>query len=156
MAVGPLTASAVITTLPVVVGDDDTFMVTLSNAGSTPTNVTAIVPTVTPGGAWYFSQANVVLGQTVQVGATSSLTLPVTGLFLAPARPSGAAASQPYSVSFSIYTSDGSITTTVPLNVFVSTPTEGVVGAPSGEILFVPGQLNYSFPQNAALSFFFP
>lgn len=121
MAVGPLTVTASVTSGPVLTGSDATVIVNVANAGTTPTNITSIVPTVAPGGAWYCTQANVVLGDVTQVPAAGNVNMPVSVMFLAPVRLGPSLGS--YSVNFTVYTADGSVTTTgSPVSVAVTVP----------------------------------
>ena len=161
MAVGPLTASIVdIESGAFMISNQaNVFLVTIANAGATPTTVTGIQGYASPPGAVYFPNWTPNTNQTVTVPATGSVTVPISAIAFTDNRVGELA--QPddiYSISALVTTADGSVTAaSSPLSVEVNRPGYGLANSPPGGMNAVlSGRMMYMENQNTPLYFFFP
>src|SRR5512136_2582759 len=132
----------------VVANQPATFYVTISNSGASDVTVTGLNTVVTAPGAIIARGHGATGPQTnITVPASGSLSLPVSVVYPSPTMTGTVAAPFAYSPTFvQVSTSDGAVTATQTMNVFVQTPIPGTGNAMPDNQTFNPGQLDFSIP----------
>jgi hypothetical protein len=128
------------------------FVITVANSGASPIVLNSLQPVVTPSMVSSTSPIGGLEPETpMSIPNAGSLTFPMSIVFHAPQMPGATGmASAQYQVTIIAYTADGSVTSSIPLQVIPQTEAYPQQGA-----LPALGQLVFDTPLSSALWFFF-